>query len=64
MFIDEVIGTVYSDSLDTAIETLLETEKSGRLVGIISHVPELKERISVKLEVTSGNNGSHTKFVN
>lgn len=63
MFIDEGFGTLDADSLDAAVETLLETEQSGRLVGIISHVPELKERIPVKLEVTATSEGSHTKFI-
>ena len=63
MFIDEGFGMLDPDSLDSAIEALLETQKSGRLIGIISHVPELKERITMKLEVIAGNNGSHTRFI-
>ena len=63
MFIDEGFGTLDADSLDSAIESLLEVEQSGRLVGIISHVPELKERIPVKLEVIADNHGSHTQFI-
>ncbi|EHL2530413.1 Nuclease sbcCD subunit C, partial [Listeria monocytogenes] len=46
-----------------AVECLLETQENGRLVGIISHVPELKERISARLEVTATNHGSTTKFI-
>jgi ATPase involved in DNA repair len=63
MFIDEGFGTLDANSLDSAIECLLATQQSGRLVGIISHVPELKSRIAVKLEVISTPNGSTTKFV-
>lgn len=62
MFIDEGFGTLDPESLDMAVECLLETQQSGRLVGIISHVPELKERISSRLEVTATNHGSMTKF--
>ncbi|EUJ46302.1 AAA family ATPase [Listeria riparia] len=62
MFIDEGFGTLDPESLDMAVECLLETQQSGRLVGIISHVPELKERISSRLEVTATNHGSTTKF--
>lgn len=62
MFIDEGFGTLDPESLDQAIETLMEIQSTGRLVGIISHVPELKERIDVQLEVISGQNGSTTQF--
>lgn len=62
MFIDEGFGTLDPESLEVAVECLLETQESGRLVGIISHVPELKERISSRLEVTATNHGSTTKF--
>ncbi|HBL4754215.1 TPA: SMC family ATPase, partial [Listeria monocytogenes] len=51
MFIDEGFGTLDPESLEAAVECLLETQENGRLVGIISHVPELKERISARLEV-------------
>ncbi|MBE3569716.1 MAG: SMC family ATPase [Bacillales bacterium] len=62
MFIDEGFGTLDPESLDQAIEALMDIQDSGRLVGIISHVPELKERIDARLEVVSTQNGSHTKF--
>ncbi|TCN27400.1 AAA family ATPase [Mesobacillus foraminis] len=62
MFIDEGFGTLDPESLDQAIETLIDIQSSGRLVGIISHVPELKERIDVRLEVTATQSGSKTKF--
>lgn len=62
MFIDEGFGTLDPESLDHAIEALMDIQSSGRLVGIISHVPELKERIDARLEVISSQNGSHTEF--
>lgn len=62
MFIDEGFGTLDSESLDSAIECLMDLQNDGRLVGIISHVPELKERINAKLEVTSTNRGSMALF--
>lgn len=62
MFIDEGFGTLDPESLDHAIEALMDIQSSGRLVGIISHVPELKERIDARLEVISSQNGSRTEF--
>ncbi|MCU9611949.1 SMC family ATPase [Caldibacillus lycopersici] len=62
MFIDEGFGTLDPESLDHAIEALMEIQSSGRLVGIISHVPELKERMDVRLEVIATQEGSRTEF--
>lgn len=62
MFIDEGFGTLDPESLDNAIECLMELQNDGRLVGIISHVPELKERISARLEISSTNKGSIAEF--
>ncbi len=58
MFVDEGFGTLDPESLDNAIECLLDLQKTGRLVGIISHVPELKERIRARIEVCPSMNGS------
>ncbi|MFO1444910.1 SMC family ATPase [Bacillus sp. Bva_UNVM-123] len=63
MFIDEGFGTLDPESLDQAIEALMDIQSSGRLVGIISHVPELKERIEARLEVTATQTGSKTEFL-
>ena len=62
MFIDEGFGTLDPESLDHAIEALMDIQSSGRLVGLISHVPELKERIDARLEVISSQSGSRTEF--
>ncbi|MGG7619244.1 SbcC/MukB-like Walker B domain-containing protein [Bacillus coreaensis] len=62
MFIDEGFGTLDPESLDQAIEALIDIQSSGRLVGIISHVPELKERIDARLEVVASQSGSTTYF--
>ncbi len=63
MFIDEGFGTLDQESLDSAISCLVDLQKTGRLVGIISHVQELKERIDTRLEVHSTAIGSQTQFV-
>lgn len=62
MLIDEGFGTLDPEMLDFAIKTLLELQQGGRLVGIISHVPELKERIDARLEVLQTNQGSTAVF--
>lgn len=51
IFIDEGFGSLDQDSLDNALECLLELNLSGRIVGIISHVTELKDRIPGKIDV-------------
>ncbi|HCW73346.1 MAG TPA: hypothetical protein DHM90_05600, partial [Clostridiaceae bacterium] len=53
IFIDEGFGSLDQDSLDNALESLLELNMSGRIVGIISHVTELKDRIPGRLEVST-----------
>lgn len=58
MFIDEGFGTLDSESLDQAIDILMELQDYGRLIGVISHVNELKERIPAKLVVEMDSNGS------
>ncbi|PRY75645.1 AAA family ATPase [Alkalibacterium olivapovliticus] len=58
LFIDEGFGTLDSDSLDKAIQTLLDLHKKGRLVGIISHVDELKTRIPSHIVVEKTAEGS------
>lgn len=64
MFVDEGFGTLDPESLDNAIECLLNLQKGGRLVGIISHVTELKERVDARLEVTASEfKGSKANFI-
>lgn len=63
MFIDEGFGTLDPDTLELAMETLVQLQSSGRLIGMISHVPELKTRIPAHLEVTRGDDGSTAKFI-
>jgi len=60
LFIDEGFGSLDEDALETAIESLEMIEGDGRLIGIISHVKELKERIPQQLEVLSSASGQST----
>ena len=62
LFIDEGFGSLDPESLDQAIDTLMDLQKGGRMVGVISHVPELKERIDVRIDVVAGNKGSRLEI--
>jgi exonuclease SbcC len=62
MFVDEGFGTLDSESLDQAINCLIDLQHSGRLVGIISHVPELKASVDARLEIEAGKDGSSAHF--
>lgn len=62
MFIDEGFGTLDQETLETALDTLLSLKSSGRMVGIISHVSELKQRIPLILEVKTDQYQSSTQF--
>ncbi len=64
MFIDEGFGSLDEESLNKAVDTLIDLQKSGRMIGVISHVQELKNTIPAILEVKKTKEGySQTKFV-
>ncbi len=63
IFVDEGFGSLDPEALDLAYRALVDLQKSGRLVGIISHVPELKEQIPTRLEVSAARHGSSARFV-
>ncbi|MFJ7825751.1 AAA family ATPase [Psychrobacillus sp. NPDC096623] len=64
MFIDEGFGSLDEESLNKAIDTLIDLQRSGRMIGVISHVAELKAAIPAILEVEKQKEGySRTKFV-
>jgi exonuclease SbcC len=52
LFLDEGFGTLDEDALETALETLAGLQEDGKLIGVISHVQALKERISTQIQVT------------
>ncbi|MDD2271478.1 MAG: AAA family ATPase [Desulfuromonadaceae bacterium] len=60
LFLDEGFGTLDEDALETALETLSGLQQDGKLIGIISHVPALKERIGTQIQVESGSAGRST----
>ncbi len=51
LFLDEGFGTLDEDTLETALATLAGLRQDGKLIGVISHVPALKERIGTQIQV-------------
>ncbi|HRK09261.1 MAG TPA: SMC family ATPase [Pseudobdellovibrionaceae bacterium] len=62
LFIDEGFGTLDAESLDLALQTLMELQAGGRLIGVISHVAELKQLISHQLEIVKDAQGAHASW--
>jgi exonuclease SbcC len=60
LFIDEGFGALDSTNLAMAVSVLEQLQATGRRVGVISHVDELKERIAVRVEVTPVGGGRST----
>ena len=60
MFIDEGFGTLSEGALRAALNTLLELAAGQRLVGVISHVPELKEKIERQIRIRKQADGGST----
>ena len=58
LFIDEGFGTLDEATLDDALQALETLRQAGRMVGVISHVPELRRRIPARIEVTTGEGGA------
>ncbi len=64
MFVDEGFGSLDADSLDQAMKALAGLADGNRLVGIISHVAELKNRIDKQIVITKeGSNGSRAQII-
>ncbi|SPX85123.1 AAA family ATPase [Moraxella ovis] len=58
LFLDEGFGTLDEEILDIALSTLSALQEEGKMIGIISHVATLKERISTQILVHKGTNGT------
>jgi exonuclease SbcC len=63
MFIDEGFGSLDEEALNKAIETLVDLQKSGRMIGVISHVQELKAAFPATLEVRKTKEGHSTTAI-
>jgi exonuclease SbcC len=57
LFIDEGFGTLDNSTLETVISTLETLQAQGKMIGVISHVENLKERISTQIQITKKGNG-------
>jgi exonuclease SbcC len=51
LFLDEGFGTLDSETLDTALDALDSLNASGKMIGVISHIEAMKERIPVQIKV-------------
>lgn len=63
LFIDEGFGSLDPESLDLAVRTLIDLQASGRMIGIISHVTELKEQMALRLDVIGSRTGSSVRTI-
>jgi exonuclease SbcC len=57
LFLDEGFGTLDEDALETALEALSGLQQDGKLIGVISHVSALKERIGTQINITPVSGG-------
>ena len=60
LFVDEGFGSLDAETLEGVMDTLDTLRDGGRVVGVVSHVPELQTRIPTQLRVHRGRTGSHT----
>lgn len=60
LFIDEGFGTLDPDALNTALDALERLQHSGKMIGVISHVADLKDRIGTQIRVQPGAGGNST----
>ena len=63
LFIDEGFGSLDQESLQLAIHVLIDLQSTGRTIGLISHVSELKEQMALRIDVTGSRNGSAISVV-
>ena len=63
LFIDEGFGSLDPESLDLAVRTLIDLQSTGRMIGIISHVTELKSQMGLRIDVKTGRAGSEISVI-
>lgn len=63
LFLDEGFGTLDGETLDVALDALDTLNASGKMIGIISHVEGLKERVTAQIRVDKGGGVGHSRLV-
>jgi DNA repair protein SbcC/Rad50 len=63
LFVDEGFGTLDEDTLEEVMNVLDGLREGGRIVGIVSHVTELRQRIPAQVHVRKGHHGSHVSVI-
>ncbi len=63
LFIDEGFGSLDNESLNVALNVLMNLQNSNKVIGIISHVEELKERIQTQIQIEKKEKGSTLKII-
>jgi exonuclease SbcC len=58
LFLDEGFGTLDEENLDIALNALTLLQNSGKMIGVISHVEALKERIPLQIKIIAKGDGS------
>lgn len=63
LFVDEGFGSLDEDTLEHVLETIDGLRQNGRVIGLVSHVAEMKQRIGAQLVVTKTPRGSHLRVM-
>ncbi len=63
LFVDEGFGTLDEETLEEVMTVLDGLREGGRIVGVVSHVSELRQRIPAQIQVRKGRTGSHVRVV-
>jgi len=62
LFVDEGFGSLDEEALEQVMDALEGLRDGGRVVGLVSHVAEMKLRIAAQLQITRGRNGSTVRY--
>jgi DNA repair protein SbcC/Rad50 len=63
LFLDEGFGTLDGDTLEIALDALDSLNASGKMIGVISHVEALKDRIATQIRIEKGGGIGHSRLV-
>jgi exonuclease SbcC len=63
LFVDEGFGSLDADTLEQVMDTLDQLREGGRVVGVVSHVADMRDRIPTQLRVLKGRAGSRLEHV-